>query len=39
MFNIEKLKQIAVPQSKNAIQARRIRRFKYLMKNNYGKRN
>lgn len=31
-FNIEKLNEIAVPQNKEAIQARRIRRFKYLTK-------
>lgn len=34
-FNIEKLKEIAVPQSKEAIQAKRERKLKRLMKKKY----
>lgn len=34
-FNIEKLKEIAVPLSKEAIQSERERRLKRLMKKKY----
>ena len=35
VLNIDRLKEVSQPRSKEAIQQARIRRFKYLMKKTY----